>query len=88
MKLPDVFLLYPALALFIIGLHQIVTRGFAQSYWIVMLALLLFFTYQWRKTKNEAAAKTPASKSIPPLKRQETQKETAKNRRPGGKKHP
>ena len=78
------FLLYPALALFIIGLHQIVTRGFAQSYWILMLALLLFFTYQWRKTKSEAAAKTPASKPKPPLKRQETQKEAVKNQRPGG----
>lgn len=67
-------LLYPAFALFIIGLHQIVTRGFAQSYWIVMLALLLFFTYQWRKTKRETAG-TPTKKTTgPPPKK-------AKNRR-------
>jgi len=76
LKLPDVLLLYPAFALFIIGLHQIVTRGFAQSYWIVMLALGLFFAYQWRKVKREAAR--PAS---PPAKPVAKPTQTAKTRR-------
>jgi hypothetical protein len=64
MKLLDALLLYPAFALVIIGLHQILMNGFANSYWILMLALMLLFGYQFRKTKQEAAQKdnkpTPA----------------------------
>jgi amino acid permease len=64
-KLLDVFLLYPSFALLIIGLHQVITRsiaensfakGFAQSYWILMLALLFFFTYQWRRNRKAKPA--------------------------------
>ena len=67
MKLTDVFLLYPSFALLIIGLHQVIMRsiaegsfatGFAQSYWILMLSLLLFFTYQWRRNKRAKPTET------------------------------
>ncbi|MDJ1503794.1 hypothetical protein [Xanthocytophaga agilis] len=71
MKLIDVLLLYPAFALLLIGLHQILLRGFAQSYWILMLALILLYGYQWRRTK-QAAQQT--SKEPPQLKSKTTRK--------------
>jgi len=68
-KLLDTLLLYPAFALLIIGLHQIIVRsvadgfakGFAQSYWILMLALFLFFSFQWRRTRRESRQQSPSS---------------------------
>jgi len=80
-KLLDVFLLYPAFALLIIGLHQVITRsiaegsfatGFAQSYWILMLALLLLFTYQWRKSRRQI---TTTRKNTPPPSSRKRKKE-------------
>lgn len=57
MKLIGVFLLYPAFALLIIGIHQVLVNGFANSYWILMLALMLLYGYQWRKTKQNTESK-------------------------------
>ena len=52
MKLPDVILLSLAVAFVLIGIHQIMTVGFENAYWAVMLALLFFFLYNLRRRKK------------------------------------
>ena len=49
MKLIDVLILSLAAAFVIIGIHQIMMVGFANGYWAVMVAFLLFFVYTYRK---------------------------------------
>jgi type IV secretory pathway TrbD component len=51
MKLPDVILLSLAAALLIIGIHQVMTAGIGNAYWILMLASALFLAYTYRKRK-------------------------------------
>jgi len=48
MKLADVIILSLSVALLIIGIHQTMTSGIIDSYWILMLstALLLFFKFR------------------------------------------
>ncbi len=41
-----------AVALFIIGIHQLMTVGIINSYWIFMLCLGLLFLYQLFKGKG------------------------------------
>jgi hypothetical protein len=65
MKLIDIILLSLAAGFFIIGVHQLVVItnneslnvGLAQSYWVFMLSVTLFLTFQLRKKKQEAAEK-------------------------------
>lgn len=51
MKLIDAVLLSLAVAFLIIGIHQIMTVGFGNAYWAIMLALLLFFLLNLRRRK-------------------------------------
>ena len=52
MKLPDVLLLSLAAAFVIIGVHQVMTVGFGNAYWALMLALVFFFLYNLRRRKS------------------------------------
>lgn len=49
MRLLNVILLSLFVALMAISLHQIITVGFKQSYWILMLALVFLFAYALRR---------------------------------------
>ena len=51
MKLIDVIILSLAVVFVVIAIHQTMVAGFKESYWAVMLALLLFFAYNYRKRK-------------------------------------
>jgi hypothetical protein len=51
MKLIDVIILSLAVVFVVIAIHQTMVSGFRESYWAVMLALLLFFAYNYRKRK-------------------------------------
>lgn len=59
MKLIDTLLLSAMVAILMIGIHQIFIHGFAQSYWIFMILLFLFFLYNFRKNKREEKDKKP-----------------------------
>lgn len=52
MKLPDIIILSLAVGFLIIGIHQIMTVGFGNAYWAVMLSLVLFFLLNLRKSKQ------------------------------------
>jgi amino acid permease len=52
MKLLDVVILALAVVFLIIGIDQSITLGFASAYWALMLALILFFLYTFRKRKK------------------------------------
>lgn len=49
MKLFDVLLLSLTAALVIIAIYEIMTVGIGQAYWLVMMAVMLFFLYTYRK---------------------------------------
>ncbi len=51
MKLLDVILISLAIAFSIIGIHQVMSIGFGNGYWALMLALVFFFIYNLRKRK-------------------------------------
>ena len=51
MNLVDVLLLSLATVFIIIGIHQTMLVGFGNAYWALMLALILFFVYNYRKRK-------------------------------------
>ena len=51
MKLIDVILFVGAFCLFVIGIHQAIVVGIAESYWIFMFSLLPLFLYGYRKNK-------------------------------------
>jgi hypothetical protein len=53
MKLVDLLILSLAVAFLIIGIHQIMTVGFASAYFVIMLALVMFFLYSLRKRKTK-----------------------------------
>ena len=52
MKLPEVLLLSLAVAFLIIGIHQVMTVGFGNAYWALMIALIFFFLYNLRRRKS------------------------------------
>jgi hypothetical protein len=52
MKLIDSILISLAVAFLIIGIHQIMTVGFGNAYWAIMLALILFFLVNLRRRKS------------------------------------
>ena len=47
----DVLIISLAVAFIIIGIHQTMTIGFEQAYWLIMIALTLFFLYNYRRRK-------------------------------------
>ncbi|HEY4654435.1 MAG TPA: hypothetical protein VIH22_07970 [Cyclobacteriaceae bacterium] len=51
MKLIDVLILSVAVAFTVIAIHQAMAVGFGEAYWAVMVALLLFFVYNYRRRK-------------------------------------
>jgi 4-hydroxybenzoate polyprenyltransferase len=54
MKLLDTILLSLATGFFIIGVHQLITVGLAQAYWVFMLSTVLLIWYQIRKKSQKA----------------------------------
>ncbi len=52
MKLPEVIFISLAIAFSIIGIHQVMTVGFGNAYWALMLALLFFFLLNLRRRKQ------------------------------------
>jgi hypothetical protein len=52
MKLPDIILLSLAVAFLIIGIHLIMTIGYGNAYWAIMLTLVLFFAFILRRGKR------------------------------------
>ena len=53
MKLLDIILLSLAAGFFIIGVHQLITIGLAQAYWVFMLSTVLLIWYQIRKKSQK-----------------------------------
>ncbi|MBL7859467.1 MAG: hypothetical protein JNM57_17370 [Cyclobacteriaceae bacterium] len=51
MRLPDIIILSLAVGFLIIGIHQAMTLGFGSAYWALMLTMILFFVFQFRKRK-------------------------------------
>jgi amino acid permease len=49
MKLLDVLVLSLAVAFLIIAIHQTMVAGFQKAYWLLMIALILYFVYNLRK---------------------------------------
>ena len=47
----DIIVLSLAVGFLIIGIHQIMTLGFGNGYWAVMLSLILYFVYNLRKKR-------------------------------------
>lgn len=52
MKLPDIVYLSLTVVLVIIGIDQVLTVGFGNAYWAIMLALVFFFLYNLRRRKS------------------------------------
>lgn len=53
MKLLDAILLSASVAFFIMGLHQIMTYGFANGYWAVMISTVLLFLLIYRRVTTK-----------------------------------
>ena len=53
MKLLDTLLLSLSAGFFIIGVHQLITVGLPQAYWIFMLSTVLLIAYQIRKKNRK-----------------------------------
>ncbi len=51
MKLPDIIILSLAVAFLIMGIHQVMTVGFQQNYYIFMLAIGMLMWFQLRRIK-------------------------------------
>lgn len=59
MKLVDAILLSASVAFFIMGLHQIMTFGFANGYWAVMISTVFFFALIYRRVTGKRNAEQP-----------------------------
>ena len=51
MKLTDVLVLSLAVAFLIIGIHQTMVLGIGKAYWALMLSLVVYFVFNFRKNK-------------------------------------
>jgi hypothetical protein len=51
MKLVDTLLLSFSAAFIIIGAYEIMVVGLGRAYWAIMLSVILFFIYTYRKKK-------------------------------------
>jgi len=51
MKLIDILILSLAAFFVIIAIYETMTVGIGQAYWLVMMAVMLFFIYTYRKNK-------------------------------------
>ena len=52
-RIPKPIILALLVGLFIIALHQTVINGFANSYWLFMLVLGIYFLYNYSGRKKE-----------------------------------
>lgn len=57
MKLLDVILFSMAVVLFVIGIHQSMTVGIAESYFIFMFSIGFLLLYSYRKGKQKQEKK-------------------------------
>lgn len=55
----DMLLLALSAAVMIVGIHQTYINGFAQAYWIFMVAIAIFLYYQIRKVKRKQEDNQP-----------------------------
>ena len=53
MKLFDLILFVLAFCFFVIGVHQAIIVGIAESYWIFMFSLMPLFLYGYRKNLSQ-----------------------------------
>ncbi|HRG78061.1 MAG TPA: hypothetical protein PL167_00560 [Cyclobacteriaceae bacterium] len=51
MKLWDIIILTLAAFFVIIAIYEIMAVGIGQAYWLVMMAVMLFFLYTYRKKR-------------------------------------
>jgi predicted benzoate:H+ symporter BenE len=51
MKLVDILLLSMAVVFIIIGTYEVMVVGIGRAYWAIMLSIILFFIYTYRKKK-------------------------------------
>jgi len=62
MKLGDILLLGVTLAFLIIGVDQSIKLGFSQAYWAFMIALVTFFAYTLKRSRQPGADDKKPSK--------------------------
>jgi predicted membrane protein len=53
MKLIDVLIISLAVVFIIIGIYEMIQFGIGSGYWSVMLAVILFFVYNYRKQSKK-----------------------------------
>jgi hypothetical protein len=53
MKLADVLILSLAVVFIIIGIYEIIRFGIGSGYWSIMLAVLMFFIFNYRKQSKK-----------------------------------
>ncbi len=58
-NLTNILLLFFSGGIMVIGVHQTITNGFENSYWLFMVAIALFLYYQVRKNKDKQEANKP-----------------------------
>lgn len=58
-NLINILLLFFSGGIMVIGVHQTITNGFENAYWIFMVAISLFLYYQVRKNKVKQEANKP-----------------------------
>ncbi len=58
-NLINILLLFFSAGIMVIGVHQTITNGFENAYWIFMVAIALFLYYQVRKNKVKQEANQP-----------------------------
>jgi hypothetical protein len=51
MILVDVLLLSLAVVFIIVGIYEVMTVGIGHAYWAIMLSVILFFLYIYRKKR-------------------------------------
>lgn len=52
MKLSDLFILSLSIVFLIVGIDQFIVLGLAHAYWAMMLSLVLFFVFNFRRRKT------------------------------------
>lgn len=55
MKLAETICMSLCIVCFMIGGHQVYKIGFAQGYWLLMLAVIFFYAYGFLKNKRNKA---------------------------------
>ncbi|GAB4233874.1 MAG: hypothetical protein Tsb0034_07310 [Ekhidna sp.] len=69
MKLLDIILLVLGFCFFVIGIHQAIVVGIAESYWIFMFSLMPLFLYGYRKNKFQEQEAVRKKKADSPKKK-------------------